>query len=122
MDAYVLREFVSAIDLLGSQGAKVVLLTFPRVEAGRALGFSLLPESDPARMDRFNELLRQAASLRPGVASIIDFQAWQTTQPGGEMDAARRPDGIHYTDAYLPEIGKWLGPKIAAIGRAPKSP
>ena len=122
MDAYLLREFVTAIDLLGSQGAKVVLLTFPHVEAGRALGFSLLPESDPARMDRFNELLRQAASLRPGVASIIDFQAWQATQPGGEMDAARRPDGIHYTDAYLPEIGKWLGPKIVAVGRAPKSP
>lgn len=122
MDAYVLREFVAAIDLLGSQGAKVVLLTFPRVEAGRAQGYSLLPESDPNRMNRFNELLRQAASLRPGVASVIDFQAWQATEPGGEMDPGRRPDGIHYTDEYVPEIGKWLGPKIVAIGRAPKSP
>ncbi|MFM7069262.1 MAG: SGNH hydrolase domain-containing protein, partial [Actinomycetes bacterium] len=122
VDAYVLREFVAAIDLLGSRGAKVVLLTFPHIEAGRAQGYTLLPESDPARMDRFNALLRQAASLRPGVASIIDFQAWMTTLPGGEMDAQRRPDGVHFTDAVIPEIGQWLGPKIVSIGRARQSP
>jgi len=122
VDAYILREFVATIDLLGSRGAKVVLLTFPHVEAGRAQGFSGLPESDPTRMDNLNALLRKAAALRPGVASVVDFQAWLASQPGGEMDATRRPDGIHFVDEFLPEIGRWLSPQLVQLGRAPSAP
>ena len=67
VDDYILREMLSAIDTLAARGATVALLTYPHFQAGADQGFSDLPESEPARVDRLNELLRQAASLRPGV-------------------------------------------------------
>jgi peptidoglycan/LPS O-acetylase OafA/YrhL len=116
-DRYVLREFLLAIDVLGSDGASVVVLTQPHIEAGLNQGFTGLPESDPARTDRLNEILREAVSLRPGVATLIDLQAWLAAQPGGEVDPAKRPDGVHFTDEYSPEIGAWLGPQLVDVAR-----
>jgi peptidoglycan/LPS O-acetylase OafA/YrhL len=115
VDHYELAEVLSAIDALGRQGATVVLLTYPHFEAGRDQGFSGLPESDPARVDRLNAILRDAVSRRPGVATLVDLQGWLAQQPGGELDPAKRDDGLHFTDAYVPAIGAWLGPQLAAI-------
>ena len=56
------------------------------------------------------------------LAATRDGVTWQAGLPGGELDAGRRPDGLHYTEEYLPEIAKWLGPKIESVGRARTSP
>jgi hypothetical protein len=117
VDRYVLREFVAAIDTLASTGASVVLVTYPHLQAGADQGFAGLPESDPARIDRLNELMAEAAGLRPGVATIIDIRPWLTTLPGGEFDPAKRSDGIHFTDGFSREIGRWLAPQVVGIGR-----
>ena len=93
----------------------MVLVTQPHIQPGLEQGFQGLPESDPARIDRLNELLRQAASLRPGVVQIVDLQGWLQQQPGGENDAGMRPDGIHFTDEFAPTVGQWLGPEIRRI-------
>lgn len=119
VDSFILREFVAAIDVLGSTGASVVLLTYPHFQAGADQGFTDLPESDPARVDRLNDLMRQAAAERPGVARVIDLQGWYAQQPGGEGDLSRRPDGLHFSDEYVPTVGAWLGPQLLAIGRNP---
>jgi len=119
VDSFILREFVAAIDVLGSTGASVALLTYPHFQAGADQGFTDLPESDPARIDRLNELLREAAAARPGVARVVDLQGWYAQQPGGEGDLARRPDGLHFSDEYVPTVGAWLGPQLVAIGRNP---
>ena len=118
VDAYILKELVSAIDVLGASGAKVVLLTYPHFQAGLDQGFTNLPESDPARVDRLNELLRQAAAARPGVATVVDLQGWYAQQPP-DQDRVRRPDGLHFTDEFAPTIGGWLGPQLVALGRTP---
>ncbi len=115
VDHYELVEVLSAIDVLAKQGATVVVLTYPHFEAGRDQGFSGLPESDPARVDRLNAILRDAVSRRPGVATLIDLQGWLAQQPGGELDPAKRDDGLHFTDAYVPTIGAWLGPQLEQI-------
>jgi hypothetical protein len=117
VDRYLLREWLSAVDVLGAGGATVVLVTYPHFEAGRDVGFSGLPESDPARVDRLNELIREVAALRPGVAQVLDFQAWLASQPGGELDPAKRDDGLHFRDSFLPTIGAWLGPQLISLGR-----
>ena len=119
VDHYVLSEFLSAIDLLGSTGASVQVLTQSHFNAGLDQGFSNLPESDPARTDRLNELLREAVLLRPGVASLIDLRAWQAAQPGGELNAEFRPDGLHFTDAYARVIADWLGPESLRVAEQP---
>lgn len=117
VDRYVLAEFLSAIDTLAARGANVVLLTYPHLQAGRDQGYTDLPESDPARVDRLNELLAEAVALRPGVATLVDFQGWLASQPGGELDAAKRSDGLHFYDEYAPTIAAWLGPQLTEIGR-----
>lgn len=119
VDNFILSEYLSVIDLLGSSGASVALLTYPHFKLGISQGFTDLPEWDPARIDRLNALLREAAAARPGVARIVDFQAWYASLPGGEMDLSRRPDGLHFTDAFLPTIGTWLGPQLVEIARNP---
>ena len=117
IDRYILGEFLSAIDTLGADGAHVVVLTQPHIESGLDKGYKDLAESDPARIDRLNELLRQAVDLRPGVATLVDLQGWVAGQPGGEMDPAKRPDGIHFSDEYAPNVADWLGPELLRIAR-----
>jgi peptidoglycan/LPS O-acetylase OafA/YrhL len=117
IDRYILGEFLSAIDTLGADGAHVVVLTQPRIESGLDKGYKDLPESDPARIDRLNELLREAVALRPGVATLVDLQGWVAAQPGGELDPAKRPDGIHFSDDYAPQVAEWLGPELIRIAR-----
>lgn len=112
VDRYMLAEFLSAIDTLAARGANVVLLTYPHFEAGRDQGYTDLPESDPARVDRLNELLAEAVALRPGVATLLDFQGWLASQPGGELDPAKRSDGLHFYDEYAPTIADWLAPQL----------
>jgi hypothetical protein len=94
-----------------------VLLTYPHFESGANQGFSNLPESDPARVDRLNELIRDAASRRPDVTVVVDLQSWLAGQPGGELDAAKRKDGLHFQDEYVPTIAAWLGPELAKVAR-----
>jgi hypothetical protein len=117
IDRYILGEFLSAIDTLGADGAHVVVLTQPRIESGLDKGYKDLPESEPARIDRLNGLLREAVALRPGVATLVDMQGWVAAQPGGEMDPAKRPDGIHFSDDYAPNVAEWLGPELVRIAR-----
>jgi hypothetical protein len=74
-----------------------------------------MPDSDPKRIDRFNQLLRQAASLRPGVATVFEFGAFVATQPGGEFGSNIREDGVHYLKQFAPAIGAWIGPRIADL-------
>lgn len=112
IDRYVLAEFLSAVDLLSSDGATVALALQPRVDSGRDQGFSNLPESDPARMDRLNEIFHQVAELRPDVVELIDVQGWTAEQPGGEMSAEMRPDGVHFSDESSDALAMWLGPQL----------
>lgn len=114
-DRFALAEMLRAIDLLGSDGARVVLVTSAHVRHGAAQGFSNLRESDPARIDRFNQLLREAAKRRRGVATVVDFGEWVASQPGGEFSEAFRSDGVHYDASFGPAIGEWLGPRLVDV-------
>ena len=113
---YALIEYLSVIDTLGADGATVVVLNQPAIQPGLDQGYQGLPESDPARIDRLNQLLAEAVSLRPGVATLVDLTAWVDGQPDG-ADPANRPDGIHFTDGFTDRIAEWLAPQLVALGR-----
>lgn len=118
VDRYLLREWLGAVDLLASRGATVVLATYPHFRAGQTQGFSDLPESDPARVDRLNAIMREVVAQRPGVATLVDLQGWLAAQPGGEFDPAKRDDGLHFRDDYATTIGGWIGPQLVRFGRS----
>lgn len=115
IDRFILAEFLSAVDVLGSDGATVVLAIQPHIDSGRDQGFTDLPESDPARMDRLNEIFHEVAELRPGVVQLIDIRSWTADQPGGEMSPEVRPDGVHFSDASSQALATWLGPQLVRI-------
>ena len=113
VDRYVLIELLTAIDVLGAQGASVALVLQPHVQVGRADGFQGLPESDPARMDRYNELLREAAALRPGVVHLLDLPGFLAQL--GEDDTAVRPDGVHFSETHSEVVGGWLTGEVRRV-------
>lgn len=116
-DAYLLSELGQAMDMLASLGVKTVWLTSPVVDLGRPeVPRRAYSASEPARMRRFNVLLRSAAASRPDVR-IVDLAGLLAGEPGGELDARLRPDGVHFTKVTSREIAGRLGPLILAAHR-----
>lgn len=115
-DAYLDRELDLAITIAGSRGARVVVATTPYYRRGDAPGGGTWPEDEPNRVDRVNELLRDAAARNR--VSIVEYGA--LLSPGGglamEIDGIRvRSDGVH----IAPSAGPWMAPRLLpAIRRA----
>ena len=122
VDAYLRRELSNALEILTRDGTLVVWLTYPAIET-RVRGTQRLPpepfsESDPARMARLNELIREAAELHPESVRVADLQSYMRGLPGGEMDASYRRDGVHLTPLGSARVVKdWLAAEILRIYR-----
>jgi hypothetical protein len=116
LDDYLYDEISTATDLLLEQDLVVVWVLAPHIEVGRneePPPDPPYPESDPARMDRLNEIVEQVASEREGVP-VVDLAGYLQSLPGGEMDPALRPDGVHFTPETAVEVAAWLGPELLA--------
>ncbi len=112
-DDHLLAELNQAIDIFTAHGAKVVLFTMPYVDPSQeAADGQPFVENDPARMDAFNQLLRQVARERSGVVTLIDLN--KLLDPAGHFQAVidgvtvRTSDGVHITEPG----GQWLRPHI----------
>jgi hypothetical protein len=118
-DAYLTRQLNTAIDIAGSRGAAVVLLTAAYTHRAEQPDGSLYPEDQPQRVDAWNNLLRTVAAERPDRVSVLDIGP--LVCPGGKftwrIDGMRvRSDGLHYTPAAVQRlIAPWLLPKLARI-------
>ena len=105
-----------AIEIAGFTGAPVVLLTAPYFQSGEAPDGSPRPENDPARVNRFNQLLLEAAGRHPGT-HVVDLGRY--TNPNGHYASSvegvrMRKDGVHYTAAAC----AWFAPGLAQLIRA----
>ena len=119
-DAFLLAELNAAMDMFAASGVRVAWLTAPHIRLGVYGNPDQLDEatSDPARIDRFDELLRVAAATHANV-TVVDLAGWLAGQPGGEMDPRLRPDGVHFAPSVAPEVGAWLGPQLVAVSHRP---
>jgi hypothetical protein len=109
--AYVREEIELALRVVRRDGAHAVLLTSPLFRPTAA------PENDPARVVRFNALLRELATADPTV-TLIDLGG--RISPGGayasSVDGVTvRSDGVHLSRAGVAWIGDWLLPQLAAL-------
>jgi hypothetical protein len=101
---------LAAVDLVLAHGVTPVWVTSPSIEPPDAD-----VSRDPARMDRFNALLRDVARVRPGMR-IIDLARFVEAWPGGEFDPVLRPDGVHFEPrAVSASVAPWL---VSAIRRS----
>ncbi len=110
-----------AVGVLHSTGATVVLLTAPYyqqlVEQPDGAPW---PEDDPARVDRYNSLLREVVAGSGGSAVVADLNA--QLDPGGHYDQTvdgidvRFADGIHVSQAGANMVAPWLLSRADALG------
>jgi peptidoglycan/LPS O-acetylase OafA/YrhL len=96
------------------RGATVAFLTAPYYLRGERPDGGRWPEDDPARVNRFNALLREVAAKHPGRVRLVDFG--KKTGPNGVYTrvvsgVGLRSDGVHFT----PQGAKWLAPWLAPI-------
>jgi hypothetical protein len=94
-DDYLSGEIGAAMDLFRERGVQVVWLTTPPLDFGRGKvpEPELDPPDTPARVDRLNQLIREQAASRDGVA-IVDYGAYIADLPP-ERDEEVRADGVH---------------------------
>jgi peptidoglycan/LPS O-acetylase OafA/YrhL/lysophospholipase L1-like esterase len=119
-DAYLQGQLRTAIGILRSTGARVVVVTAPYYRRGEQPDGDLWAEDAPDRTDRWNTLLRATAA--PAGASVVDFGG--RTGPHGRyeelVDGVRlRYDGVHLREAAVRALAPWLLPRVLGPLRAP---
>jgi peptidoglycan/LPS O-acetylase OafA/YrhL len=145
-DSYVTNRFETAVSILGSRGAHVVLLTSPYYDSGVQVSGAPWPEDNPARVAIDNHIIETvatgagssvtspAAAALPDVGggvtgaggvSTIDLNRWLS--PGGRYAAAvsgvdiRCNDGVHFTVAGGEWVAARLLPQVVPMGRVHQS-
>lgn len=115
-DAYVTAQLDRALDAISGSGARAVLLTAPYYLRGERPDGGRFPEDDPARVDRFNDLLRAVAARR-GVA-VVELGA--ALAPEGTFTrhvngTLVRYDGVHISGSGARLLRPWLFRQLAAL-------
>jgi hypothetical protein len=119
-DASFLHQLDDATTLLGSTGAKVVVLTTPFFSRPELVGQTgrEWPEYDPWRVDRINSLYRDFLANHPGRYHIIDLNKYVSPQ-GKFTDVLNgqviRGDGVHFSPAGAVVVINWLTPQIEKV-------
>ena len=107
-DAFTRAELDRVLATITARGVDVVVLTSPYFRGEERPDGDLWSEDDPARVDRFNRILREAVARRPGRVTLFDLN--RLVSPGGRyvrtIDGVevRAADGIH----FHPEGAGWL--------------
>ncbi len=111
-DSYLSAQLEEAVQVLGTDGTRVVLFTSPYFSGPEQPDGNPWPQDDPSRVDRLNQLIRQVAARNPGRVTVMPLGA--LLSPGGryagEIDhiQVRASDGVHISVLG----GMWLAPKI----------
>jgi peptidoglycan/LPS O-acetylase OafA/YrhL len=119
-DDYLCGELDRAVGIATAHGATVVLATEPyNLRAERPDG-GLWPEDEPARVDKWNTLLRQVAAGHPDTVRVVDFGA--RLCPAGRYTAtvdgvSVRSDGVHLTQEGVHWLAPWLLSQLVAAAQ-----
>jgi peptidoglycan/LPS O-acetylase OafA/YrhL len=108
-DQYVNDELERAVGVLTAGDAIVAFTTAPYFFRGERPDGGRWPEDDPARVDRFNAVLRAVVARHPSNTALLDLNA--RTSTGGKYTPvidgiSLRFDGVHFS----PEGAAWLAP------------
>ena len=126
-DAALRQSLEESVQVAGSSGADVVLLTAPCFDSGEQSSGLPWPEDDPVRLARYNEMVRPIAAEHPATVRLVDFGA--LVCPGGKYTTTvdgvqlRDGDGVHIVPT--PAAGQWLAahllPPVVQVGRTQMS-
>ncbi|MFI5041149.1 MAG: acyltransferase family protein [Acidimicrobiales bacterium] len=122
-DAFVSAQLDRAIAVAEEAGGRVALLTAPHFAGSERPDGGRWPEDDPARVDRFNQLLRAAALRHADRVEVLDVAA--ALEPGGRFVdrigdvTVRSPDRIHVSVAGGELVATTLLPELVRLGHLP---
>ncbi|WP_334145160.1 hypothetical protein [Rhabdothermincola sp.] len=118
LDDWLRRSIGESIDVLASTGARVVWLTCPYISPVYSpqnfMGRGPYKEADPARTDRWNQLVREVAATRPEVVVWDLAGLLERIWAGGQLDPQQRPDGVHFTEQSSYDVIAALAPDLAS--------
>ena len=99
-DEYISAEYRLGSEVLGADGAHVYWLE------GAHIRREIRPQNHPDRIDRLNELVREATSDLDFVTMVSyrDFTGLNGTAREREI----RDDGVHLSDAGMAQVSQWL--------------
>jgi hypothetical protein len=122
-DTILRQSLEQAVNVAGSTGAQVVLMTAPCFDSGEQDNGQPWPEDSASRLSDYNTILRQVGAEHPTNTEVFDLGS--LVCPGGHFALSvdgvqlRDADGIHIvpTDA----AGQWLDarvlPEVVRLGR-----
>ncbi len=112
LDQFLLTQMQQDVDELHQTGAPVLWFDLPYEQRDQgANGAPLLTSSDPARIDRYNQLLGDLEATRP--VSIIRWSTYFDKLSVEADLALRESDGIHLTSASTQMLlDQWLWAEI----------
>ena len=108
-DALAAREYALATRTLAATGARVLWLLGPH------LNRPLVAQNDPVRIDRLNDIVREAIAGIPA-ASLVDYPAW-LGPVGSARETKLRDDGVHLSQDGLDEAVPWLVREVIPAAR-----
>jgi hypothetical protein len=120
--AYVKQQLDQASNLVTATGSRMVFLTAPCTNEGEQPDGAPWPEDSTARLNVYNQLVRQVAAEHPLTDSVVDLDA--DSCPGGRYTTTihgvtvRRADGVHFTITGGEYLAPKIMPAIVAAGRA----
>jgi peptidoglycan/LPS O-acetylase OafA/YrhL len=131
-DNYVEHRYRQAVDVLGSRGATVVLLTTPFYSSGVSPAGTMWPEDQSNRVVVDNDIIRRVAgSTTTGTGGsagrghqVYVFDLNLVVSPYGLFTPSLGPvnlrcaDGVHFSQPGGIFVGLQLLPDIAALGQA----
>jgi peptidoglycan/LPS O-acetylase OafA/YrhL len=119
MDAEIERQLAEITDLILADGRRVLWMLQPPVR--NSIYAQLpgpLPEEDPARMERLNEIISGIAAEREDVWTL-DVPAVFTDLYGDPLALDNRTDGFHWSEAGAERDGSWMAPLFAEVAAQP---
>jgi hypothetical protein len=123
-DAWLVDELDGLADTLASADVPVLWATYPHVRVpGDDGDWTSVPENDPQRVDRLNELIQRTVAGRDGFQVIDLVAAAQEFPRGGEFSADYRQDGVTLTQTGSDRVGAWLAGRVEeALDLTPAEP
>lgn len=115
-DEYLYERLDELASTLEEAGVPVVWTTVPHVRlapAGEG-AWTEVPDNQPQRVDRLNELIRDVAA-RHDDTTVADLGAWAQRLPRGEFGIAHRVEGRDLTEDGAKRAVAWLMPELFAL-------
>ncbi len=110
-DAWLRTSMASFAAQFSDAGSRVLWMTHPHVDPPNPPEIERFAEEDPARMDRYNQLIAELAAASPHIDSA-DLASFVINRPGGEFGSTFRPDGSHMLLTEAPDVVAFVAEAI----------